>query len=119
MADKPWKREERHAATLIGGSRFGANTGGRIDAESPQIVAQVKHVKRLSLAELEALAVEMATLGAKRGKVGVVVVKRRAGRGTATPRLVVMCEATFERLFDSCNVEELNDCPGETSKTPI
>ncbi len=46
MADKPWKREERHAATLIGGSRFGANTGGRIDAESPQIVAQVKHVKR-------------------------------------------------------------------------
>ena len=119
MADKPWKREERKVARLIGGTRFGANTGGRIDVESPQIVAQVKHVKRLSLAELEALAVEMATLGAKRGKVGVVVVKRRAGRGTPTPRLVAMCEATFERLLDSCNVEELNDCPGETSKTPI
>ncbi len=96
MPDKPWKGEERHAAILIGGSRFGANTGGRIDAESPQIVAQVKHVKRLSLAELEALAVEMATLGAKRGKVGVVVVKRRADRGMPTNRLVVMTESVFQ-----------------------
>lgn len=119
MADKCWKAEERVAARLIGGGRYPANSGGRIDAESPQIVAQVKHVKRLSLAELEALAVEMATLGAKRGKVGVVLVKRRAGRGTPTPRLVAMCEATFERLLDLCSVEELNDCPGETNKTPI
>ncbi len=99
MPDKPWKGEERQAATLIGGTRFAANTGGRIDAESPQIVAQVKHVKRLSLAELEALAVEMATLGAKRGKVGVVVVKRRAGRGMPTNRLVVMTQAVFEAVF--------------------
>ncbi len=96
MTDKCWKAEERVVARLIGGGRYPANSGGRIDAESPQIVAQVKHVKRLSLAELEALAVEMATLGAKRGKVGVVVVKRRAGSGTPTNRLVVMTESVFQ-----------------------
>ncbi len=106
MPDKPWKREERHAATLIGGSRFGANTGGRIDAESPQIVAQVKHVKRLSLAELEALAVEVGQLGAKRGKVGVVVVKRRAGSGKPTHRLVVMTQAVFEALSNGSSRRE-------------
>jgi len=39
----------------------------------------VKHVQRLSLAQLEALAVEMAALGATRGKTGVVVVKRLKG----------------------------------------
>lgn len=57
------------------------------------MVAQVKHVQRLSLAELEALAVEMAQLGTDRETIGVVVVKRRAGQGTKTPRLVVMTEA--------------------------
>ncbi len=119
MADKCWKAEERVVARLIGGTRYPANSGGRIDVEGPAVLAQVKHVKRLSLTELGTLAVEMATQGAKRGKVGVVVVKRRAGRGTPTPRLVAMCEATFERLLDLCSVEELNDCPGETNKTPI
>ncbi len=99
MADKCWKAEERVVARLIGGGRYPANSGGRIDAESPQIVAQVKHVKRLSLAELEALAVEVGQLGAKCGKVGMVVVKRRAGRGTPTHRLVVMTHEVFEALF--------------------
>ena len=55
MADKHWKAEERAVATLIGGQRYPANQGDRVDVESPSTVVQVKHVQRLSLAQLEAL----------------------------------------------------------------
>jgi len=95
MPDLSWKAEERAVARLVGGTRYPANSGGRVDVEGPNMVAQVKHVQWLSLAQLEALAVEMARLGVPRGKVGVVVVKRRAGRGMVTPRLVVMTEGVF------------------------
>jgi len=98
MPDRPWKQEERQVARLVMGTRYPANSGGRLDVESPSTVVQVKHVQRLSLAQLEALAVEMARLGVTRGKTGVVVVKRRAGRGTVTPRLVVMTEDVFRAL---------------------
>ena len=77
MADKAWKQEERNVARLVGGTRYPANQGGRVDVEGPSTIAQVKHVQRLSLAQLEALAVEMAALGATRGKTGV--------SGTACP----------------------------------
>lgn len=98
MPDKPWKAEERRAAALCGGTRFPANVGGRLDFESERYVGQVKHVRRLSLATLERIAVETGRLGATRGKAGVVVVKRRAGCGHATARIVVMTDATFGRL---------------------
>ena len=98
MPDKHWKQEERHVANLVNGTRYPANMGGRVDVEGPSTIAQVKHVQRLSLAQLEALAVEMAALGATRDKVGVVVLKRRAGRGMVTPRLVVMTEEAFQAL---------------------
>ncbi len=98
MPDKPWKQLEREVAHLLGGRRYAANTGGRVDVESPTVVAQVKHVQRLSLAQLEELCVEMATLGREQGKLGLVTVKRRAGRGTPTPRLVVMTEGVWVRL---------------------
>ncbi len=98
MTHTAWKQEERQAAVLIGGTRYPANQGGRIDVEGPQIVGQVKLVKRLSLAELEALAEELETIGHQRSKLGVVVVKRRAGQGIQTPRLVVMTQPVFEAL---------------------
>ena len=98
MADKAWKQEERNVARLVNGTRYPANQGGRVDVESPSTIAQVKHVQRLSLAKLEALAVEMAALGTERGKTGVVVVKRRAGAGIPTPRLVVMTEHVYREL---------------------
>ncbi len=85
-------------AHLLGGSRYPANSGGRVDVEGPGIVAQVKHVQQLSLAQLEALAVEMERLGRQRGKVGLVVVKRRAGIGRETPRLVVLTEPAWRVL---------------------
>ncbi len=98
MADKAWKHEERRVARLLGGRRYAANSGGRVDVESPTVVAQVKHVQRLSLAQLEALAVEMAVLGEEQGKIGVVVVKRRAGRGKETPGLIVVTEEAWRKL---------------------
>ncbi len=98
MPDRPWKHEERQVARLLGGSRYPANSGGRLDVEGPGIVAQVKHVQRLSLAQLEALALEMGELGSQQGKVGLVVVKRRSGRGRETPRLVVMTEEMWLQL---------------------
>ncbi len=99
--DKSWKAEERQVARLLGGIRYPANSGGRVDVEGPAVVAQVKHLKTCSLASLEALAVEMAALGAQLGKVGLLVVKRRAGRGQATARLVVMTEAVWLKLNDA------------------
>jgi len=98
MTDKPWKATERDVAHFLGGRRYAANTGGRVDVESPTVVAQLKHVQRLSLAQLELLAVEMEEIGKERGKVGVVAVKRRAGRGRSTRTLIVMTEAAFLAL---------------------
>ena len=101
MPDEPWKHEERAVARLLGGLRYPANSGGRVDVEGPRVLAQVKHVRRLSIAALQALALEMAELGQKRGKAGLVVVKRRAGRGQPTPRLVVLTEAAWRVLHGS------------------
>jgi hypothetical protein len=95
---RAWKAEERRAAALIGGTRYAANSGGRVDAESPRVICQVKHRRVCSLAELERLALELGALGRQRGKVGVVVVKRRAGCGYKTPRLFVMTEEAFTAL---------------------
>ncbi len=69
-----------------------------MDAESGRHVAQVKHVRRLSLAELEALPAEIAAIGEQRGELGLLVVKRRAGRGQPTPRLVVLTEDVWRAV---------------------
>ena len=98
MTDKPWKRHERRTAALIGGQRYPANGGGPVDAESSWAVAQCKHVRRLALAELERLAVEANRQGAQRRKVGLVVIKRCAGRGVPTPTLVVLTAAAFREM---------------------
>ncbi len=96
--DKPWKQFERDVARLLGGERYPANSGGRVDVESPTLVVQVKHVQRLSLAQLELLAVEMEAIGKERDRVGVVAVKRRAGRGHSTRTLIILTEAAFLAL---------------------
>ena len=100
MANRPWKVEESRAAALFGGSRFKANTGGPLDFETAAVVGQVKHVRQLSLAALEALAVEMEEIGKAKAppKLGVVIVHRRPGRGHVTPRLVVLTEAAWRTL---------------------
>ncbi len=98
MADKHWKQFEREVARLLGGERYPANSGGRIDVASDTYVAQVKHRKTMSVPELERWAVEMERLGAEKGKVGLVVVQRRAGRGHPTKALVILTEDAFRAL---------------------
>lgn len=98
MADKPWKQAERVAATLIGGKRFWSNSGEDCDIESDGIVAQVKNVRVCSLAALERLAVEAQRQGDQRNKVGLVLVKRRGGRGIETQWLVVMTAESYREM---------------------
>ncbi len=85
-------------ARLVGGTRYSANPGGRVDVEFDRYMAQVKHVARLSLAQLEALAVEIAGEGRRRNKCGLLIVKRRGGRGRETSRLVYVTEEVWRTL---------------------
>ncbi|MFQ5830692.1 MAG: hypothetical protein ACE5JD_16290 [Candidatus Methylomirabilia bacterium] len=103
MANRPWKVEERRAAAIFGGQRLAANTGGAVDFETESYVGQVKHVRRLSLSALEALALQIERLGPQKRprKRGVVVIKRRAGKGRRTPPLIVLTEATWRALSAS------------------
>jgi hypothetical protein len=90
-----WKGVERSAAKLIGGARYPANQGGRVDVESDGWVVQVKSRRTLSLAQIEALAVEMERVATQKGKLGAVVVKRSAGRGVETPHLIIVTESVW------------------------
>jgi hypothetical protein len=98
MSDRPWKAQERHVARLLHGKRYPANSGRRVDVESDRFICQVKHRRTLSLAQLEALAIELEEVGLTQTKLGIVCVKRRAGRGYKTPRLIVMTEAVWRTL---------------------
>ena len=98
MSRHGWKAVERSAAALMSARRFPANSGFRDDFEGEVWIGQVKNVKVLSLAALEALALEQERRGVQKAKLGAVVVKRSAGRGTATPHLVVLTETTFREL---------------------
>ena len=93
-----WKQFERDVARLLEGKRYPANSGGRIDVESAEYVAQVKHRKTMSVPELERWATEIEQIGAEKGKTGILVVKRRAGRGQATNALGILTEAAFLAL---------------------
>lgn len=100
MSRTAWKRREREAAALICGRRHPANTGGAVDAESDGWVVQVKERRRLSLAELEALAVEIERVGFQTSppKLGAVMIKRSAGRGRETPWLIIVTEAVWREM---------------------
>jgi hypothetical protein len=98
MSRRGWKHREREAARLLGGTRFPANMGGRLDGESSSYVWQCKATARLSLAQIEALTVEMDRLGTQRLKHGLLLVKRAAGRGVETPWLIVVTESVWRAL---------------------
>lgn len=85
-----WKDAEREGAKIIGGKRYWASAGGPVDAESDEVVAQIKNVKTLSLHELERLAIEIRQIGLEREKVGLVLVRRKVGTGRTAQWLVVM-----------------------------
>lgn len=100
MSRTKWKQRERDAARIIGGRRYTANQGGLVDCESDAYCVQVKERRTLSLAALEGLAVEIERVAQSRPtpKLGMVMVKRSAGRGRETPWLIVMTEAVFREM---------------------
>ena len=98
LSDKPWKQHERDTAKLIGGARYWANSGESVDVESGAFVVQCKLVKTCSLAALETLALEAERQGHQKAKIGMVAIRRRAGRGRPTPRLIVLTESAFREM---------------------
>lgn len=105
MPDRPWKAEERQVARLLGGRRHFANSGGPVDVESDRFVCQVKHLKTCSLSRLEALSLELEAIGTQRGKIGLVCIKRRAGRGHDTVRLLILAEPSWKAVMGTTNSE--------------
>ena len=99
MPNKPWKVFERWAAEFIGGERYPANMGDRIDVESESAVFQCKELKVLSLNELTKLAEEMAKIGNEWNKVGGVFVKVRRGGGRKSVPLVILTAPMFDQYF--------------------
>ncbi len=61
-------------------------------------MAQVKHRKTMSVPELERWATEIEEIGAEKGKTGILVIQRRAGRGHPTRTLIILTEAAFLAL---------------------
>jgi len=98
MARHSWKKREREAAKFLGGTRHWANSGAEVDVESAGIVCQVKERKTLSLAAVEALALEIERIAGYKAKAGIVMVKRSAGRGRETPWLVITTASVFREL---------------------
>ncbi len=100
---KPWKEFELACARHFGTVRFVANTGGRLDFESDDVIGQCKEVKTMSLSVITDLAAEMAQKGAEKGKKGYLCIKQRRGRGVETPTLIIQAvkiqrrEAVTER----------------------
>lgn len=98
MSRHGWKQREREAARLVGGKRYPANVGGSVDVESSDYIAQVKNVKRFSLLQLEGEALEIERVANIKNKVGLVMVRRSAGKGKETPWLVCMTASMFREM---------------------
>lgn len=96
-----WKQFERDVAALLGGRRFWANSGERLDVESESAIAQCKLVKRMSLEAITALAEEVEREAAPKFKAGVVAVKLRRGRGRSSPMLLIVTAETWKRMNGS------------------
>ena len=97
MSRTHWKHVERDAAALFGARRFATNSGHRVDFAGGGFVGQVKNVARLSLAQLEAFAVEAADHGQAHGSAGVRdQAERRPGQ--PTPLLVILTEDAWRAL---------------------
>ena len=84
-----WKQMERNVGKLIGGKRYPANQGGRVDVESDEYVVQCKERKTLSLEALTQLVEEIEGIAATKGKQGIVAVKVRRGTGRPSPILFI------------------------------
>jgi len=95
LASTCWKTLERDVAHLIGGRRHWANAGGTVDWESDRFTVQCKLLRTCSLETLTQLVEQAEADGQRTGKLGLVAIKRRRGRGQPSPTLLVMTDRTF------------------------
>jgi hypothetical protein len=102
MSRGHWKHVERMAARLVGGQRYWANSGRQVDCEGPNWLVQAKARKTYSLRQMAADLLPLEREAALKAKGALLVVKASAGRGVETPTLVIMTQATFERLHGPC-----------------
>lgn len=94
------KALERIVADILGGHRFWANSGEKVDCESDRFVVQAKHVETMSLGAMTRLALQAESDAKERGgKIGVCAAKLRLGYGVRTPVLFIMTEGEFKRLI--------------------
>lgn len=77
--------------------------------ESPSCIAQCKLVKTCSLETLTTLAEQVERQAAGKAKAGVVAIKLRRGRGRASPLLLVVTAATWERLNGAAGEENTHE----------
>lgn len=89
MGNTSWKQLERDVGLLVGGQRYPANQGGRVDVEGDKYIVQCKERRALSLEVLTQLVEEMEQIGKTKGKQGLVAVKVRRGKGRHSPILIV------------------------------
>lgn len=118
MSRTTWKQRERDVARTVGGRRYPANVGGRVDVESAAHVIQVKERKTCSMRQAEAIALEMERLASQTSppKIGTFWFKRSAGRGIETPWLVVMTAATWRLMNGATPMEDAAPSPPRTGE---
>lgn len=87
---------ERDVGLLVGGKRYPANQGGRVDVEGDKYVVQCKERRSLSLEQITQLVEEIEAIGKTRGKQGLVAVKVRRGSGKYSPILIVQSAAQWK-----------------------
>ena len=99
MHSSTWKAFERDCAAFIGGKRYPANMGGKIDVEGPTCVGQVKKRTNLSHADLSKEVMKMDAIGRDKGKIGCVLHEIPRKAGCSKIRMITMSWATFDEWF--------------------
>src|SRR3990167_941 len=96
MSTDTWKSIERLVAELIGGRR---TWGTDIDVMVSGWGLEVKHLTAPTIADIERFLIHNAKKTGPLGLRNGLVVKRRAGRGGATPLLLIvpLIDQTLDR----------------------
>lgn len=89
VSPSSWKEIERTVAALTGGVRTW-NSDDDIDVVTPDYAIEVKNRQGITIAQCERWLDHNQKKAAGRGLKNALVVKRRAGRGTKTPYLLVL-----------------------------
>jgi hypothetical protein len=103
MSKTGWKKEERDVAKQLGGKRYPANMGGDVDViaerEFVSLLVQCKQHKSFSWKQLVDWADKIAGAARYFPEVGMLALKRSAGKGKKTDRYYFLREDQLVRLL--------------------